>query len=139
MVVVAAAVGLLSQAGIWDFDEEVVIERVTEGVTDEVNLGLLEHRVTQVVLAVVAAAVGLSSFRGALSDLDIVASLAVAPLALVAALPFGPLPEELGWRGFAQPRLLDLVADKLPVTDGQPPPNPTVELVGVQLNASQIH
>jgi membrane protease YdiL (CAAX protease family) len=28
------------------------------------------------------------------------------PLALVAAAPFGPLAEELGWRGFALPRLL---------------------------------
>ena len=28
------------------------------------------------------------------------------PIALLAALPFGPLAEEIGWRGFAQPRLL---------------------------------
>lgn len=31
---------------------------------------------------------------------------ALIPIALLAALPFGPLGEEIGWRGFAQPRLL---------------------------------
>ena len=31
----------------------------------------------------------------------------VIPLALLAAAPFGPLAEELGWRGFALPRLLE--------------------------------
>lgn len=31
----------------------------------------------------------------------------IIPLALLAAAPFGPLAEELGWRGFALPRLLE--------------------------------
>ncbi len=33
--------------------------------------------------------------------------LAAAPLVALVALPFGPLPEELGWRGFATPLLLE--------------------------------
>jgi membrane protease YdiL (CAAX protease family) len=32
------------------------------------------------------------------------------PIALLAALPFGPLAEEIGWRGYAQPRLLERVS-----------------------------
>ena len=58
-------------------------------------------------VAVVAAAIGVSGFRGAFSEIDVLAGFAVAPVVLLGALPFGPLPEELGWRGFAQPRLLE--------------------------------
>jgi membrane protease YdiL (CAAX protease family) len=29
------------------------------------------------------------------------------PVAILAAVPFGPLAEEIGWRGYAQPRLLE--------------------------------
>ena len=58
-------------------------------------------------ILVVALAVALSGFRFALADFDLWPALSIAPLAMVAALPFGPLAEELGWRGFAQPRLLE--------------------------------
>lgn len=43
---------------------------------------------------------------GALRDFDVGAAIAAIPLAYLVALPFGPLGEEIGWRGFALPRLL---------------------------------
>jgi len=58
-------------------------------------------------ILMVALAVALSDFRFAFVEFDLWPALSVAPLAMVAALPFGPLAEELGWRGFAQPRLLE--------------------------------
>jgi len=41
-----------------------------------------------------------------LRNFDPGAALAAIPVAYLLALPFGPLGEELGWRGFALPRLL---------------------------------
>ncbi len=51
-------------------------------------------------------AIGLSEFREtALASFNPVNLLAAIPLYLLIALPFGPLAEELGWRGFALPGL----------------------------------
>lgn len=43
---------------------------------------------------------------GTLRHFDAGAALRAIPVAYLVALPFGPLGEELGWRGFALPRLL---------------------------------
>ncbi len=43
---------------------------------------------------------------GTLRDFDAGAALGAIPVAYLVALPFGPMGEELGWRGFALPRLL---------------------------------
>ena len=59
-------------------------------------------------ITVAAGALALSTFRAtAFAAFDPWPGLSIAPLALVAGLPFGPLGEELGWRGYAQPRLLE--------------------------------
>jgi membrane protease YdiL (CAAX protease family) len=43
---------------------------------------------------------------GTLRNFDAGAALAALPAVYLLALPFGPLGEELGWRGFALPKLL---------------------------------
>jgi len=58
--------------------------------------------------ALVAAAILVSGFRAdAVQGFNVVPGLAIAPLAFLIALPFGPLGEELGWRGYAQPKLME--------------------------------
>lgn len=59
-------------------------------------------------LSVVAVSVVLSGFRmGTIQRFDIMAGITIAPLAFLIALPFGPIGEELGWRGYALPKLLE--------------------------------
>ena len=53
-------------------------------------------------------AVGLShALRPWITGIDPARVFPAFPVAILAAIPFGPLPEELGWRGVALPRLLE--------------------------------
>ncbi|MDW3652141.1 MAG: type II CAAX endopeptidase family protein [Bacteroidia bacterium] len=46
-------------------------------------------------------------YQGEMLGLDVWAGLTSIPLWFLAALPFGPMGEELGWRGFMLPKLLE--------------------------------
>jgi membrane protease YdiL (CAAX protease family) len=52
------------------------------------------------------ATVGSSLLGYALGNVSFPQPILLLPLSLLSALPFGPLGEELGWRGFLLPRLL---------------------------------
>jgi membrane protease YdiL (CAAX protease family) len=56
--------------------------------------------------AMTALATLLSSYHGMWAQFALVPGLGAVPRAYALALPFGPFPEELGWRGYALPRLL---------------------------------
>ena len=52
------------------------------------------------------AAIGWAARRGVDVGAFVASGFTLMPMALLAGLPFGPLAEELGWRGFALPRLV---------------------------------
>jgi len=96
------AIALAAHEGGWDTVRSLLSRLL------EVDIGIEWNLVAWIgPMAVGLAAVAFFVQSGGKGVRLAVKRLPLAAVALLAAIPFGPLGEELGWRGYALPRLLD--------------------------------